>query len=180
MTHSPSSSLQLQHGVFVRIFKQGVLLRGPAGIGKSTLALELIDRGHQLVADDIVEFELTQAHSPVGRCPHLLQNLLAIRDLGILDVSELFSEQAIIPAATLRYIIELIPENAPLQQDIFHPYTEVEIFEHNIPMQKIHAQAHRNLALIVETAIKNYILYMNGQDGGRILENRQQQHLSSH
>ena len=96
-----------QHGVFLAVSGSGVLLRGPSGIGKSALALELIDRGHQLVADDSPEFRLNDKGQVIGYCPGLLQDFLHVRGLGILNIRRLFGDQAISKQQLLALIIHL-------------------------------------------------------------------------
>lgn len=183
MKPESSKTTQLEHGVFVAMYGLGMLIRGPAGIGKSSLALELIDRGHAFVSDDVVQFRsmpsITASESTiiVGSAPPMLQNLLAVRDIGVLDISELYESKTILCNHILDFIIQLTPHAHPTAQNITNPYNESLILDHKFPNQQIFAHASRNLALIVETALKNYILYNNGQDAGHTLTARQQQYL---
>ena len=175
-----SLNVNYEHGVFVAIFGLGVLIRGAPGIGKSTLALELIERQHQLIADDVVQFSVsdTEPSQICGRSTPMLFNLLAVRDIGILNIAKLYSADAVKPNHQLDFVIELDEKrDKPAPCDPFHPFTDTHILAHKIPSQKIFAFPGRNLALIVETVIKNYILYESGNDAGKELINRQQQYL---
>ena len=105
------------HGVFLSIWGEGVFIQGKSGAGKSDLALSLIHRGHQFVADDMVQFSSKDALTNIVGCsPAVLKNKLAIRGLGILDVFELLGQTAILSEATLSYVIQLDARN-PIQEE---------------------------------------------------------------
>jgi HPr kinase/phosphorylase len=95
------------HGVFMEVQGFGVLIKGNAAIGKSELALELISRGHRLIADDIVDFYRISPERIEGRCPELLQDFLEVRGLGILNIRALFGDNAVKPTKPLDLIIQL-------------------------------------------------------------------------
>ena len=108
----------------------------------------------------------------------MLFNLLAVRDIGVLNIAKLYSSQAILNEHQLDFVIDLSNNrDGCISNDITHPYGEVTILAQKFPSQTIFAFAERNLAFIVETALKNYILYKFGQDAGRELVARQQQYL---
>ncbi len=177
------NTTHLEHGVFVVIFALGVLIRGQPGIGKSSLALELIDRGHAFVSDDVVQIkpsaELPSSESTdlFGSAPTMLQNLLAVRDIGVLNITEIYPSATVLAEHRLDFIVQLEANPITAAQEITNPYHQRLILGHKFPSQTICAHSNRNLALIVETATKNYILYKNGQDAGRALRARQQQYL---
>ncbi len=95
------------HGVLMEVYSIGVLITGESGSGKSELALELITRGHRLVADDAPEFTLIAPDVIDGTCPEMLQDLLEVRGLGVLNVREMFGHTAVKPSKYLRLIIHL-------------------------------------------------------------------------
>ncbi|HSI28479.1 MAG TPA: HPr(Ser) kinase/phosphatase, partial [Methylophilus sp.] len=107
------------HGVFMEVQGFGVLITGSAAIGKSELALELISRGHRLVADDIVDFYRISPERVEGRCPELLQDFLEVRGLGILNIRALYGDNAVKPTKPLDMMIqlELADEMNPLELD---------------------------------------------------------------
>lgn len=163
----------LAHGVLLQISDLGVFLSGPAGIGKSTLALELLDRGHTLVADDVVRFT-EQAGRVTGQCPAMLHGLLALRDLGVLDIRRHFGESHWQPMSPLDLVIVLhaaARQRAPQLNVVHGQHT---ILNHPIPAIDVVVSSHRNVALVIETAVKNYILYKQGNDANRLLKQKQQ------
>lgn len=170
-----------EHGVFLSVLDIGLLIRGNAGIGKSTLALELIERGHRFISDDVVHFTQGKERNPnripsqiIGESPHILKDLLAVRDLGVLNISDLFSADTCLSQYPLELIIELVGDEHVLKPTLIGTPSHTTILNQRIPVQVIHAHPKRNLSVIVETAIKNYILYKHGQDAGTLLEKQQQ------
>ncbi|HXZ95810.1 MAG TPA: HPr(Ser) kinase/phosphatase [Burkholderiales bacterium] len=155
------------HGVFLDVLGMGVLLTGESGVGKSELALELISRGHGLVADDSVEFYLIAPETLEGRCPPLLKDYLEVRGLGVLNIRTIFGETAVRPKMNLKLIAHLerpkgsqIPglERLPLGAS-FDNVLGVKIRKVTIPVAE-----GRNLAVLVEAAVRNYILQLRGID----------------
>ena len=154
------------HGVFMDILGLGVLITGESGLGKSELGLELISRGHGLVADDAVDFHRVNQTSLEGRCPDLLQNLLEVRGIGLLDIKAIFGETAVRRKMRLRLIVHLVRRETmereyerlphePLYQDVLG----VAIRKAVIPVV-----AGRNIAVLVEAAVRNTILQLRGID----------------
>ena len=163
------------HGVFMDVLGMGVLIAGESGLGKSELGLELITRGHGLIADDVVEFTRIAPDAVEGRCPPLLQNLLEVRGLGLLDIRAIFGETSVRRKMRLKLIVQLIRrsvmnefERLPLEamtQDVM-----------GLPIRKvvIPVAAGRNLAVLVEAAVRNLVLSLRGIDTMQEFVERQQ------
>lgn len=153
------------HGVFMDVLGLGVLITGESGLGKSELALELISRGHGLVADDAVEFSRTAPNLIEGHCPQLLQNLLEVRGLGLLDIRTIFGETSVRRKMRLKLIVHLVRATA---QDKFErlPLQDITQDMLGLPIRKVMLQvaAGRNLAVLVEAAVRNTILQLRGID----------------
>lgn len=146
-----------KHGVFVEVFGMGVLLVGGSGVGKSETALELIQRGHRLIADDRVELFMIDELTLIGEAPEILQNLLEIRGLGIIDVVSLYGVAAIRRSKRLELIIELILDDGKTEYDRLGSQREYEqIFEVKVPKIRIPVKTGRNLAVIIESAAMNF------------------------
>ena len=172
-----------EHGVFLSVNNIGLLIKGDAGCGKSPLALELIERGHRLVSDDVVHFSLARdTVQPehcyiIGKSPHMLRDLLAVRDLGVINISQMFTADRCLAQHPLDFIINLVDDNQTLQNSLSGIQSHLTLLDQAIPLQRIHAHPKRNLAVIVETAVKNYILYQRKQDAVTLLRNRQQEYI---
>ncbi len=155
-----------RHGVFMDILGLGVLLTGESGLGKSELGLELISRGHGLVADDAVDLYRVSQTAIEGRCPDLLMNLLEVRGIGLLDIKAIFGETAVRRKMRLKLIVHLVRQ-ATMDRDFerlpYEPLTE-DILD--VPVRKtvIAVDAGRNLAVLVEAAVRNTILQLRGID----------------
>jgi HPr kinase/phosphorylase len=165
------------HGVFMEVQGFGVLIKGEAAIGKSELALELISRGHRLVADDIVDFFRVSPERIEGRCPALLQDFLEVRGLGILNIRALFGDNAVKPTKPLDLIIQL--EKADLQTlqmlDRLSIKTQhEEVLGLKVTKVHIPIAAGRNIAVLVEVAVRNHILLLRGVNATKQLMQRQQ------
>ncbi|AKJ69210.1 HPr kinase/phosphorylase [Pandoraea thiooxydans] len=152
------------HGVFLDILGMGVLLTGDSGLGKSELGLELISRGHGLVADDAVDFVRLGPDFVEGRCPPLLQNLLEVRGLGLLDIKTIFGETAVRRKMKLKLIVQLVRRPDGEFQRLPLEMQTVDVL--GLPIGKVTLQvaAGRNLAVLVEAAVRNTILQLRGID----------------
>lgn len=154
------------HGVFMDILGVGVLITGESGLGKSELGLELISRGHGLVADDAVDIIQINQNALEGKCPTLLQNLLEVRGIGLLDIRAIFGEAAVRRRMRLRLIVHLVRKET-LERDYerlpHEPLTETIL---GVPVRKaiIQVVVGRNIAVLVEAAVRNYILQIRGID----------------
>jgi HPr kinase/phosphorylase len=164
------------HGVFMDVLGVGVLITGESGLGKSELGLELISRNHGLVADDAVEFARIAPNMIEGRCPPLLQNLLEVRGLGLLDIKAIFGETAVRRKMRLKLIVQLVRrttleenyERLPINSQI------EEVLGMSIRKVVIPVAAGRNLAVLLEAAVRNTILQMRGIDTLKEFMERQQ------
>ena len=154
------------HGVFMDILGMGVMITGESGLGKSELGLELITRGNGLVADDAVDLYRINQTTIEGKCPELQQNLLEVRGIGLLDIRAIFGETAVRRKMRLKLIVHLVRKETmereyerlpqePLTQDVL-----------GIPVRKvvIPVTAGRNIAVLVEAAVRNSILQLRGID----------------
>ena len=167
----------IKHGVFLDVFEIGVLLTGQSGLGKSELALELISRGHSLIADDAVELHRTGPELLEGRCPPMLRDFLEVRGLGILNIRHIFGETSIRPKKSLNLIINLVPadDDDMKQLDRLSIRSETEtILNVNVRSVTLPVAAGRNLAVLVEAAVRNYILQLRGKDSTREFLERHQ------
>jgi HPr kinase/phosphorylase len=154
------------HGVFMDILGLGVMITGESGLGKSELGLELISRGNGLVADDAVDLYRINQATIEGRCPELLQNLLEVRGIGLLDIRAIFGETAVRRKMRLKLIVHLVRKET-LERDYerlpHEPLTQDVL---GVPVRKVVIQvvAGRNIAVLVEAAVRNSILQLRGVD----------------
>ena len=155
-----------RHGVFMDILGLGVLLTGESGLGKSELGLELISRGHGLVADDAVDLFRVSQTSLEGRCPELLLNLLEVRGIGLLDIKAIFGETAVRRKMRLKLIVHLVRKETMDREFERLPYEPLyeEILGVQVRKAVIAVDAGRNLAVLVEAAVRNTILQLRGID----------------
>lgn len=155
-----------KHGVLMDVLGTGVLISGESGLGKSELALELVSRGHGLVADDVVELARIAPHAIEGRCPPLLRDLLEVRGLGLLDIRTIFGEAAMRRKMTLKLIVHLDRRSsldAEHERLPLEALTE-EVLGLPIPKVVIPVAAGRNLAVLTEAAVRSTILKLRGFD----------------
>ena len=155
-----------RHGVFMDILGLGVLLTGESGLGKSELGLELISRGHGLVADDVVDLFRVSQSAIEARCPELLRNLLEVRGIGLLDIKAIFGETAVRRKMRLKLIVHMVRKET-LERDFERlPYEPLYEDILGMPVRKviIAVDAGRNLAVLVEAAVRNTVLQLRGID----------------
>jgi HPr kinase/phosphorylase len=162
------------HGVFMDVLGMGVLISGESGVGKSELGLELISRGHGLVADDVVDLARTAPDAIEGRCPQLLANLLEVRGLGLLDIKAIFGETAVRRKMKLRLIVEL-QRSAASEMAERLPLAGAAVEVLGLPIHKVFipVAAGRNLAVLLEAAVRNTILKLRGFDTMAAFQERQ-------
>ena len=152
------------HGVFMDILGLGVMITGESGLGKSELGLELISRGHGLVADDAVDLYRINQTTIEGRCPDLLRNLLEVRGIGLLDIKAIFGETAVRRKMRLKLIVHLVRRETLEREYDRIPYEPLTQDILGIAVRKvvIQVEAGRNIAVLVEAAVRNAILQMRG------------------
>lgn len=152
------------HGVFMDVLGVGVLITGESGLGKSELGLELISRNHGLVADDAVEFSRIAPNLIEGRCPEILRNLLEVRGLGLLDIKAIFGETSVRRKMRLKLIVHLVRRSS-LEADYerlpIDPQTQ-DVLGLKIKKVIIPVAAGRNIAVLLEAAVRNTILQLRG------------------
>ncbi|EZH66429.1 MULTISPECIES: HPr(Ser) kinase/phosphatase [Geomicrobium] len=161
------------HGVLVDIYGIGVLITGASGVGKSETALDLVRRGHRLVADDSVEISQQHADTLMGQAPELIRHLLEIRGLGIIDVMTLFGAGAVRPfkRITLNVHLELWDEKKAYDR-LGIDEEKLQILESEIPKYTIPVRPGRNLAVIVEVAAMNFRLKRMGINAAQEFSNK--------
>lgn len=164
------------HGVFMRVNGLGVLLTGASGVGKSELALELINRGHRLVADDAADFQIDGAGRLMGSCPPLLHGFLEARSLGILNIARLYGKRALAGDTPLDLIIALdAPGPSPdvgLER-LLGRRAERTLAGHAVPEISIPIRLGHNLAVLVEAACDDLKLRRRGYRADEDLTRRQ-------
>ena len=145
-----------RHGVLVEVYGEGLLLMGDSGVGKSETALELLKRGHRLIADDAVEIRKLSNTSLVGTAPELIRNYIELRGIGIINVAKLFGMGAVRTENEINLVVNIVPWNTQ------EPYDRLgledqspEILGVQIPVNTIPVTAGRNLAVILEVAAMN-------------------------
>jgi HPr kinase/phosphorylase len=155
------------HGVFMEIYSIGVLITGESGAGKSELALELVTRGHRLVADDAPEFTQIAPDVLDGACPELLQDLLEVRGLGILNVRQMFGDTAVKRNKYLRLIVNLVRAGETDRDAMSRLTGETaarQVLSLSVPVINLPVAAGRNLAVLTEAAARLHILRAKGDD----------------
>ena len=145
-----------RHGVLIEAYGEGVLIIGDSGVGKSEAALELVKRGHRLIADDAVEIKKVSANSLLGTSPELIRNYIELRGIGIINVAKLFGIGAIKHDNEINLVVNIVPWDHHANYDrlgLEDHYTE--ILGVNVPMYTIPITPGRNLAMIIEVAAMN-------------------------
>lgn len=161
------------HGVLVDVYGLGVLIQGDSGIGKSETALELIKRGHRLIADDRVDVYKQDELTLVGEPPKILQHLIEIRGIGIIDVMNLFGASAVRGSMQVQLTVYLEAWTKDKKYDrLGSEDTTVEIGGVEIPQIKIPVKTGRNVAIIIEVAAMNFRARTMGYDATKTFEDR--------
>lgn len=162
-----------RHGVFVEVYGEGILILGESGVGKSETALELVKRGHRLVADDVVEIRKVSDQTLVGTAPDIIRHFMEIRGIGILDVKNLYGVGSVKITETINLVIHLELWNEKKQYDrlgLVDEYTD--ILGIKLPALNIPVRPGRNLAIIVEVAAMNNRQKKMGYNAAKLLNER--------
>ncbi len=163
-----------QHGVFMDVFNAGVMLSGPSGIGKGSLALSLIDRGHKLIADDTVLLTCSSENHIIGTCPVLLQDFLEVQGLGVLNIRSMFGQQAIQFSQQLSIIIQLTntwPAD-PIERFTEQPLTQ-NILGLDIPIFMLKPTPTCSSVTFIETKVRMLNMFQQGHSAAAELQQRQ-------
>jgi HPr kinase/phosphorylase len=168
------------HGVFMDVLGMGVMITGDSGVGKSELALELISRGHGLVADDVVEVSRVTPDALEGRCPELLKDFLEVRGLGLLNIRAVFGETACRRKMRMKLIVHLQRPQTGIDAQRLPLDAQTETIL-GVPIRKVilPVAAGRNLAVLLEAAVRSTILSLRGIDSMQEFLDRQQRALES-
>jgi len=162
------------HGVLMEIHSIGVLITGESGLGKSELALELITRGHRLVADDAPEFTQIAPDVLDGTCPEMLQDLLEVRGIGILNIRDMFGDTAVKRNKYLRLIVHLQRQDITADADrLYGDMGTRKVLDLEIPQIRLPVAAGRNLAVLTEAAVRSHVLKSKGFDAAQTFIDRQ-------
>jgi len=160
------------------VLGMGVLLTGDPSVGKSELALDLITRGSRLVADDAPEFTRIAPDIISGTCPPLLRDFLEVRGLGILNIRAMFGDSSIKGTKYLRLIVNLkrmSAEQISGMDRLSGAHTNRDVLGVPMPQVTVPVASGRNLAVLVESAVRNHLLRLKGYDATQVLIERQQQ-----
>jgi HPr kinase/phosphorylase len=164
---------ETKHGVLVEVYGEGILILGQSGVGKSETALELVKRGHRLVADDLVEIRKVSDKTLVGTAPDIIRHLIEIRGIGILDVKNLFGVGAVKITENINLVVQLELWDEKKNYDrlgLVDEYTN--ILEIQVPILNIPVRPARNLASIVEVAAMNNRQKKMGYNAAKALNER--------
>lgn len=170
------------YGVLAEVFGLGVLIVGPAGVGKSELALELLSRGHRLVADDVVEIRGLRGGLLEGRAPYLLRDYLEVRGLGVLDVARMYGSDALVPSRRVNFRLELLPvRDAPTdyRARLAGLRGSIDILGQALPTICLPVRVGHNLGTLVEAACRDQWLRLQGHYAEEAFAERQQRAIDA-
>ena len=165
------------YGVMMNIYGTGVMITGKSGIGKSEVALDLISRGHMLVADDRVD--VSRVHNDIiCRAPSLLRKMLEIRGLGVVDVTKLFGANTYLNRCELDFVIELVKLDETMGKDRLNPVTQtLDVLGLEVPMLVVPITEGKSLSVIIESAVITHILKKQGVDTNEEFKERFRQEI---
>ena len=166
------------HGVMVDVYGEGLMITGDSGIGKSEAALELIRRGHRLVADDVVELRKIDNHTIIGSSPDVTKHLIELRGIGIIDVKSLYGVECVEDSQQLDFVIKLEPWQKEIEYERFGLNDEyIDILDTQIVRHSLPIRPGRNLAVICETAAVNHRQKKMGYNAAAELYRRVQENM---
>ena len=167
----------LIHGVMLNLYGRGIMITGKSGIGKSELALDLISRGHMLVADDCID--VVRVHTNVlCSAPKLLKKMLEIRGIGIVDVTKMFGANAYLNKCNLDFVIKLVNNDDSIEVDRLNPINKtMDILGLEVPMLIIPVTEGKSLSVIIESAVSDYLLKKLGHDSNEEFKQRYREEL---
>lgn len=162
-----------RHGVLVEVYGEGILMLGESGVGKSEAAMELLKRGHRLVADDAVEIKRVSNRTLVGTSPEIIRHLIELRGIGIVDVRQIFGMGAVKESEKIDLVLSLENWSQDTKYDRFGlEYEQYDILGLQVPMITIPIKPGRNLAVIIEVAAMNNRLKRLGYNAAAELNKR--------
>lgn len=157
-----------RHGVLVDVYGVGVLLTGKSGVGKSEAALELIKRGHQLVADDVVDICRISDDTLVGTCPEIVRHFMEIRGIGLIDIRAMYGISAVAVTKSIDMVIDMEFWDESKSYDRLGLTEEfTDLLGVQLPILKIPVKPGRNMAIIIEVAARNHSLKKMGYDAAK-------------
>ena len=165
-----------RHGVLVSVDGIGVLLTGESGVGKSEAALELVRRGHQLVADDVVDICKVSDNRLVGECPEMVRHFMEIRGIGIIDIRTMYGVSAVAQSRSIDLVMNMeqwVTGKAYDRLGLHEEYTT--ILGVKVPSQTLPVRPGRNIAIIIEVAARNLSLKRMGYSAAKELDKRMQE-----
>ncbi len=170
---------EVLHGVLLDILGLGVLITGESGIGKSECALDLVGRGHRLVADDTVEVKVRGDSVLIGTCPELTRHYVEIRGLGLVNVTDLFGVSATRSSKRIELVVQLDRWEAGREYDRLGLTADTQtILGVSVPLVRMPVAPGRNVAMLVEVAARNSLLRLRGRHAARLLAERLEHRLA--
>jgi HPr kinase/phosphorylase len=167
-----------RHGVLMDVYGVGVMLTGESGIGKSETAMELVQRGHRLIADDVVEIRRMPDNSLIGTAPELVRHLMEIRGIGIVDVRTMYGVSAVLTSKEIELVIDLEDWNDSKQYDrLGLEESHCRLLDVTLPRIEMPVRPGRNLAIIVEVAARNFRLKRMGYNAAAEFDRRLNDHM---
>ena len=162
-----------RHGVLVDVHGVGILITGESGVGKSEVALELVRRGHQLCADDVVDICRVAENRLVGECPEMVRHFMEIRGIGLIDIRAMYGIGAVIRSKSIDMVIHLEHWDSKKEYDRLGLNEEhTTILDVKVPYQVMPVRPGRNLAIIVEVAARNMSLKRMGYSAAKEMDRR--------